>query len=265
LFIVFDLINVARIHNQTIQSSNLLDSSTVLELQVLANEHEYGLAYNASDDARAVPGMQLAGEIMTFLSSAVSSRGANKLGIQFGAYASFLSFFGLVDLPAANSNFTGIPDYASSMSFELFGPSGTSFPNASDLKVRFLYSNGSISTYGEPQTYPLFGGNDTVMSWSDFSTKMNAVGIATTEKWCQVCGNTTGVCATTPNASSSSSSSSTGGHQMSNAVAGVIGAMVTLAVILGLEALIALIAGLRVTRKRNQPQSLASSDAKGDL
>ncbi len=36
---------------------------------------------------------------------------------------------------------------------------------------------------------------------------------------------------------------------MSNAVAGVIGAMVTLAVVLGLEALVAIIAGLRVVRK----------------
>jgi hypothetical protein len=36
---------------------------------------------------------------------------------------------------------------------------------------------------------------------------------------------------------------------MSLAVAGVIGAMVTLAVILGLAALIALVAGLRVVRK----------------
>jgi hypothetical protein len=36
---------------------------------------------------------------------------------------------------------------------------------------------------------------------------------------------------------------------MSLAVAGVIGAMVTLAVILGLEALIAVAAGLRVVRK----------------
>jgi len=243
---------VARIHNQTIQSSDLLDDSSVQELQLLANEHEYGLAYNASDNARAVPGMQLAGDIMTFLTKAINSKGANKIGIQFGAYGPFLSFFGLAGLPSASSNFTGIPDYASSMTFEVFGPSSTSFPSASDLRIRFLFSNGSTGIYGDPQPYPLFGGSDTSMSWSDFSKKISDFAIVSTEKWCNVCGNTAGVCATT------GGSSPTGGNHKANVVAGAVGALITLTIVLGLQVLIALVAGFRVVRKRNQAPPVCS-------
>ncbi|KAF2669194.1 phosphoglycerate mutase-like protein [Microthyrium microscopicum] len=249
---IFDLINVARIHNKTIQSDNLLDAPTVLELQVLANQHELGLAYNASDNARAVPGMQLAGEIVTFLNNSITTKGASKFGIQFGSYNFFMSFFGLANLTSVNANFTGIPDYASSMVMELFGPNSTSYPSPSDLKVRFLYSNVSTGISGGPVAYPLFGGSALEVSWTDFQNNMSSFGIESTAKWCSVCGNTTGVCASSSGAagaSGSSSSSSTSGSHMSNAVAGVIGAMVTLAVILGLEALVALIAGLRVVKK----------------
>ena len=230
-----------------------------MELQLLANEHEYGLAYNASDNARAMVGMQLAGEILTFLNGSVTGKGKQKLGIQFGAYASFLSFFGLADLPAASPNFEGIPDYASSMVFEVFGNStnSSSFPNATELSVRFMYSNGSTGVLGDPTPYPLFGGSSSVLSWNDFSSKVATFEVSTTEKWCNLCGNTTGTCAPFSTSGSGSGNGSGGssnqGKHMSNAVAGVIGAMVTLAVILGLEALVALVAGLRVVRKGSTP------------
>jgi hypothetical protein len=225
-----------------------------LELQDLANEHEYGLAYNASDNLRAMQGMQLAGEIMTFFNSSIASNGSDKIAIQFGAYNSFLSFFGLANLPSTNVNFTGIPDYASSMVFELFasGSPNGSFPSTSDLNVRFFFSNGSTGIHGDPTPYPLFGGSDLVLSWKDFSSNMSSFAVSTTQQWCTMCGNTTGDCAgirSTPSSTPTSTSSS-GHKKMSLAVAGVIGAMVTLAVVLGLEALIALIAGLRIVRKR---------------
>jgi hypothetical protein len=241
----------------------LLDPPTVLELQDLANAHEFGLAYNASDNMRALVGMQLAGEIITFFNNSINSQGANKVGIQFGSYNYFLSFFGLTGLPAVNNNFTGIPDYASSMVFELFSSnSSTTYPNASDLKVRFFFSNGSTYEGVAPTAYPLFGSQE--LSWADFSNNMSTFAVTTTEEWCHLCGNTTGTCAPYSNSSSGSNSNgSSGGHKMSLAVAGVIGAMVTLAVVLGAEALIALVAGLRVVRKGSQvPASPTGSAVK---
>jgi hypothetical protein len=227
----------------------------VLQLQLLANAHEYGLAYNATDTARAMQGMQLAGEILTFLNATVSTPASPKLGVQFGAYGSFLSFFGLAGLPAASANFAGIPDYASSMVFEVFGPApaaGSAIPAPADLSVRFLYANRSAGVVGAPVAYPLFAGSALELPWANFSAGMAAFAVDTTSKWCQVCGNTTGLCAGTSSgggASSASTGGAGGKKHMSNAVAGVIGAMVTLAAVLGLGALVAVAAGLRLVRK----------------
>jgi hypothetical protein len=263
--IVFDYINVAEIHNATIPSSNLLDSSTLFQLRTLADHHEFGLAYNASDNARAISGMQFAAEVVDYLNGTITTGGKQKLGIQFGAYATFLSFFGLSNLTAASEDFYGVNDYASTMVFELFG-NGTSstVPAAEDLQVRFLFHNGSSAKSVDPTPFPLFGGSDLVIPWTTFADKMGEFSVGTTEEWCKACGNTTGTCAAYANtssgsASASSSSGSGGSGGISKAVAGVIGAMVTLGVILGVEALILLVGGLRlVSKKRLQstpPQS----------
>jgi hypothetical protein len=179
------------------------------------------------------------------------------ISIQFGAYASFLSFFGLSQLPKVSENFTGIVDYASSMTFELVTNTtvtNTSYPSTSDISVRFLFSNGSASE--TPLTaYPLFGQSETSLPWNTFTEEMNKFAIGDQTTWCQKCGNTTGICAPTdattssPSSSSSASSAEASGSGMSRAVAGVIGAMVTLAVILGIEALVMVVAGLRLTKK----------------
>lgn len=252
--LVYDLINVAEIHNSSIPSSSVLTNDTLLQLRTLADTHEWGLAYNASDNARSVPGAQLAAEIVSYLNGTVTSGGKTKLGIQFGAYASFLSFFGLTNLPAANPDFYGVPDYASSMVFELFSnsASGSGFPAASDLQVRFLFHNGTASSSSEPIAYPLFGGSDVSIPWTTFQSKMNQFAIGTTQQWCNVCGNTAGACAqysTSNTASGSNGSSSASGNGLSPAVNGVIGAMVTLAVVLGVEALVMLLGGFKLARK----------------
>lgn len=258
IVLVFDLINVAEIHNATIQSDSILTNDTLFQIRTLADTHEFGLAYNASEpgNARAMPGMQLAGEILKFLNNTINTNGTSKLGIQFGAYASFLSYFGLANLTMANADFYGVPDYASSMVFELFA-NGThsGFPAVGDLQVRFLFHNGTASNASEPTVYPLFGGSETSIPWSTFNAKMNAVAVSTTEQWCHACGNTTGTCAAYTSGSSSTASGSGSGSSQSSggiskAVAGVIGAMVTLAVILGLEALIMLVGGFRVVNKK---------------
>lgn len=92
------------------------------------------------------------------------------------------------------------------------------------------------------------------MKWDDFAEEMSKFSIGEMKDWCSACGNSTGVCADAGASSSSSSSSSTGAGKvgkggMSKAVAGAIGALVTLAVILGLEALVLLVGGLRVVSK----------------
>jgi hypothetical protein len=271
---------VAEIHNTTIPSSDVLTNDTFFQLRTLADGHEWGLAYNASDNARAMVGMQLAAEIVQYMNTTITSKGASKFGIQFGAYATFLSFFGLADLPAASPNFYGVPGYASAMVFELFtnGTASTTFPDPSQLQVRFLFSNGTSSSgtststnvnASAPIAYPLFGGSAMSVPWSTFTQKMGAFAVGTTQEWCTMCGNTTGTCApfapsnSSSSSSSSSSASSSSHHGISAAVGGVIGAMVTLAVLLGLGALVMLVGGMRlVSKKRLAGGSPAGSTVK---
>ena len=83
---------------------------------------------------------------------------------------------------------------------------------------------------------------------------MNKFAISSQTQWCEACGNSTGVCASVgpgsgPTSAPSAQAGSSGG--ISNSVAGVIGAMVTLAVILGIEALVMIVAGLRLISKKH--------------
>ncbi|KAL1614382.1 hypothetical protein SLS54_009809 [Diplodia seriata] len=262
-YVVYDLINVATIHNTSIPSSDLLTNATLLQLRTLADAHEWGLAYNATDAMRAVAGMQLAGEVLQHLNSTITSSSSPKLGVQFGAYATFASFFGLAGLPAASPAFRGVTDYASSMVFELFTPangsSGVGDVDEGDLYVRFLFHNGTASGASEPQAYPLFGGSETEVGWRDFVEGMRAFAIEDTEGWCTKCGNSTGTCAAYADGGDAGDSSGSGagegqsggggGNGISAAVGGVIGAMVTLAVVLGLEALVMVVGGFRLAKK----------------
>lgn len=275
IVLVFDLINVAEIHNATIQSDSVLTNETLFQIRTLADSHEFGLAYNASEpgNARAMPGMQLAGEILKFLNNTINTNGTSKMGIQFGAYASFLSYFGLANLTMANGDFYGVPDYASSMVFELFANGTQSdFPATSDLQVRFLFHNGTASNSSEPTVYPLFGGSETSIPWTTFNSRMKSIAVSTTAQWCHTCGNTTGTCAAYASGSGSTGSTSSGygsnkgSGGISKAVAGVIGAMVTLAVILGLEALIMLVGGFRfVNKKKMAGKGLSPATSAADV
>ena len=259
--------NVAEIHNATISNSQLITNETFFQLSTLANTHEWGLAFNASDHIRAIAGMTLAAQAVQFLNETITGMGESKIGVQFGAYNVFSSFFGLADLPMVAPDLYGIADYASAMTFEMFtnsstSISATSYPSTDDIYVRFLFHNGTTSNISEPVPYPLFGMGQEVVSWDTFTTAMNKFAIGTTEQWCTACGNFTGTCA--PYAPGGSGGSSplqpdkSSGNGLSPAVNGVIGAVVTLAVVLGIEALIMLVAGLRVVSKKRLAQGNGS-------
>ncbi|SMR57134.1 unnamed protein product [Zymoseptoria tritici ST99CH_1A5] len=266
-YTIYDLIHVAEIHNQTIPSSNLLTDDVLFQLRTLADAHEWGLAYNASSDARAIAGKTLAGQIVEFLNTTLTSRGKTKIGVQFGAYGTFASFFGLADLPSVNSDFRGVADYASVMTFELFtnssvAVSSAEYPSTDDAYVRFLFHNGTTTEQSEPVAYPLFGSGQEVLSWDDFASGMGKFVVRDTEEWCTACGNSTSTCAAYGSSGDDGdSSASAEGHEAGNGLSpvvnGVIGAMVTLAVVLGLEALILVFGGFRVVSKKSLARDVA--------
>lgn len=256
-YTIFDYLNVASIHNSTVDfpSSELLTDSTYHQLLTLANVQQYNLAYNASDPVGAIEGSTLAGDVEQGLEKVITSEGKTKLSIQFGSYGTFMSYFGLAQLPSANVNFTGIPDYASSMAWELVTNSTTSgFPSADEISVRFIFHNGTINgSTTTPESYPLYAQSSVVLPWTEFLAQSKKISITSQDHWCDVCGNTDSQCASTAAASSHS-----GGGGMSKAVAGVVGAMVTLGVILGLEALFFVVGGFRISKRRKAGSEVSS-------
>lgn len=260
---VFDYVNVARIHNQTIPSDGLLTNDTVRQLQTLANAHEWGLAYNESDPVRAIAGAVLGGQILQALNATLTSplakTSAQRFTIQFGAYGSFMAFFGLANLSAASNDFKGIVDYASSITFELVtnatvngtGISSTATVSPDDVSVRFMFVNGTASDTNVPQVYPLFGQSETTISWNDFSAGMSNFSVGDTAAWCQACGNTTGVCASTSTSSSepsSSGSSTSSNGGITPGIAGGIGVLSMFGLVL-LISIVGALAGFRIMKK----------------
>lgn len=154
------------------------------------------------------------------------------------------------------------------MTFELFTTANANpFPAAEDLQVRFLFHNGTTDEGSTPTPYPLFGQSATELKWTDFEAGMNKFAVGGQAQWCKACGNSTGVCASAVSpAPSSGAESSTGGSEngISKAVAGVVGAMVTLAVILAVEGLVMLVAGLRVVRKNRLDTGRGNGDVNGE-
>lgn len=278
-YTIFDLLNVASIHNSSsnFPNSQLLTDETFFQLRTLADQHEWGLAYNESEPIRAVTGSIIAAEVVDALNGTITGQGKNKVNIQFGAYAGMLSFFGLANLTVASADFFGVPDYASTLTWELVTNatvSSSNFPSADDISVRFYFHNGTTSPTSEPIEFPLFGTGRSPIPWSEFADSMGKFSIKSQADWCTACGNSTGVCSPSALGSGDSSNStvsgttsnSNGGGGISKAVAGVIGAMVTLGVILGAELLIMLVGGLRLVSKKrlnSAPSSVANgSDAK---
>ena len=269
-YTIYDLLNVASIHNSSI---SLPDDMDMFQLRTLADQHEFGLAYNESEPIRAVTGSIIAAQVTQALNGTIAGKGKNVLNIQFGTYAGMLSYFGLANLTAASPNFFGVPDYASSLVWELVTNvtvSNTSYPAEDEISVRFYFHNGTTSNISEPIEYPLFGTGRSPLPWTEFVASTGKFSVGTQKEWCNACGNSTGVCSPSAlgdgssdsiGSSSSDNSSGHGSGDISKAVAGVIGAMVTLGVILGLEILFFLVGGFRLVSKKKLARNTTNGPA----
>jgi prostatic aicd phosphatase len=230
-FDIFDLINTASTQNRTIIRN--VTSDDLFQLRTLADSAEFGYNFNSSMPARSIGGRTMAGGLFMQLNQTVASQGKLKFSLLAGSYNTALSFFGLMNLTAASPDFFGLPVYASTHTFELFTTETTSsFPtDLSTLNIRYLFKNGTGAAF---TAFPLFGRSEDSIPWPQFVVEMQSRAITTVKAWCQACGNSDGFClqyASSNNASVTSSSSSASKGGMSNAVAGVISALVTLGVL----------------------------------
>ncbi|KAF3936332.1 hypothetical protein ABW19_dt0209717 [Dactylella cylindrospora] len=200
----------------------------------------------------------------------------DKFNVVLGNHDLMISFFALAGLTSRSDDFYGLPDFGSSMIFEVY----TDDPDIrtenrtldrANIKVAFGFRNGTSPD--DTITYwPLFDedpqGDPVSILYDKFIAKMDALAVQDTQQFCDLCELTIGVCA---NFATSSDAVSGGNNQetdttannsgsssgMEPAVAGVIGAVVTLAV-LALAGAIAFFGfGVGVNRDRRRSSILS--------
>lgn len=206
-------------------------------------------------------GQTLAAKVMSLLWANIASYGTNgKINVMFGDHEPFMSFFSIANLARMNSNFNNIPDYGSSMVFELFSQgsaTNTTFPDISDLWVKFYFRNGS-DVSEDLQAFSMFnrGPSETDMRLSDFQYEMEKIMTSSVSDWCTACSSPSLFCLAI-NPTQSTGESSRSHSSLSPQVAGAIGAVVTLAFIGLVLAAAMLIGGIRFHRvNRNKKSEL---------
>ena len=183
--------------------------------------------------------------------------------LMFGEIDSMINLLSLMIVNSLDKNFRAIPPFASAIIFELFSTGADeTFPqDDDDLWVRFHYHNGTTDFNGQLIAFPMFGHgpSQTDMKWSEFNVMFSAIMMPTIEEWCNTCNAPSLFCTgvdvdpimvTNPKAQATRKNSA-----VSPAVAGVIGAVVTLAVAGLLFALAMLAGGVRLHRVQRRPKS----------
>ncbi|KAH6857143.1 histidine phosphatase superfamily [Chaetomium sp. MPI-CAGE-AT-0009] len=192
---IFDVINVEKIHNAS-SPAQAVTPTQLRQLRTLADSAEFGLNYNASQPARSLHAGTLAGAVLSHLNQTVTApQTAPKLTVLAGSYDTFLAFFGRARLTDVSDQFFGLPDYASTMAFELFTPGDNNNDDRMDpaaLRVRFLFRNG---TDGVLQQFPLFGSGRAELRWGEFVQEMQQIGVSSAEEWCGLCQSEAVFCA----------------------------------------------------------------------
>lgn len=243
----------------------------------------------STSPVNTIAGSGLATQILRLFELNIGTLGQlNKLSILIGDFAPLLSFFALAALPqSSGDNFLGLPQYGSLAIFELYAfvngadyqnttsPfTGTplSYPQTDDLYVRFLFANGSDDTTATSSTlspeslqlqeYPLFvtspSAGPQLMTWNEFSTAMSRISVSSFAEWCSICDAwETSIFCLANNSTAWNDLYGPHDHHydprsnwLAPAVAGTIGALVTLAV-LGLALVLAFcIGGFGFSRRR---------------
>ncbi|KAJ5098372.1 Histidine phosphatase superfamily clade-2 [Penicillium argentinense] len=205
----------------------------------LADQYTY--ATNAQTDSHSMIGMMssvggqtLASSILFALKMNVQSYGTQqKMTLLFGSDEPAVALASLMGLATEQqSNFYSRPVHGASLVFELFSFESDevypSYPGADNLFVRFFLHNGTESSTFT--SYPLFGSGPSQESipFTEFQSELETFAMQSTQEWCARCNAESIFCTGVMGESSSPKQK----KQMAPALAGVIGAMVTLAVIL---------------------------------
>lgn len=270
-YLIFDYLNYRYIHDENstkkLTEADLARARDLADQQVRAfNGYPSRGGPSSGKFIQTIAGQLLATEIADLLFSNLQSRGIeDKLNLLFGSFEPIIAFFVLTGSAEINKELSNIPNPGSSMVLEMFSNNRDNdghYPGANDLNVRLLFRNGTGSS-SSLITYPLFGGGDTLsLSFSDFLKNVQNFSISSPGDWCSMCQSDLIFCAAYSNLEAGGNDESSLKHSatkdaMKPAVAGVVGAIVALAVASIVLALFMLVGGVRFRRlkanRRSEP------------
>lgn len=252
---ILQYLNVNFIHNNTL--APMIGNQMLEQARTYANYHETG-AFSDPDPSNIgnVAGQAFLPPMLDNLNQVANSSNPLKIAYMAASYKPFTSLFKMMNVTGLE-NPDGVVDYASAAIFEV----------RTDGSLRFLFRNGTEGPFG---TYGLLGAAaGTDMHLSEFESKMEPYSLPDLADWCNACQTTNargcGVLASlngTGGAGYASDTSTSGRHHVSPVVAGVIGAMVTLAVAAALLGAWLVLGGL-VKRSRRSGDGHAVRPAAG--
>lgn len=216
--------------------------------------------------------MTLAAEVLHQFQRLVADRANNSastpgnsqpITLLFGDFDPMINLLSLMLMDTRDASFRAIPPYASALIFELYSlGADSSFPtDEDDLYVQFYFHNGTTDYHGQLLAFPMFNRalGSSGMRWSDFNVMFSAIMMPTIAEWCASCSAPslfcTGVDSDTIIVANPNAQQGRGHSAVSPPVAGVIGAVVTLAVAGLLFALAMLLCGVRLQRHQRRPKS----------
>lgn len=268
-YYIYDYLNYASIHNTT--AAALLSPEDLTKAKILADDWVFALNADLSvsgttpgDHIRAIAGQTLATRILEAFDTTINTQGtSDKMTLLFGSFEPMVALASLVGLASQqNAAFYNLPAPGSSFIFELFSlqdATNDTYPETSDIYVRFLYQNGTDSDSSLVE-YPLFGlsPSQTMISFSEFATGLQAFMIYDVANWCSTCNSFSVFCPAfvSPTGNLNTGNGLSPAHKgLSAAVAGVIGAVVALVVAALLFVALMLLAGFRLHRVHTKRRS----------
>lgn len=264
-FYIWDYLDFANTHNGTVAKN--LAPEDLTRAKILAADWLFALNANTSasglssgDHIRAISGRTLATRILSAFYNTINTQGTtDKMTLLFGSFEPMIAFAGLAQLISPqNAAFYNVPAPGSSFVFELVSlqaNKSAGYPTTNDIYVRFLYQNetGADSSL---VAYPLFGESPSslMMPFSDFIAGLQKFMIFDIEDWCDTCNSFSVFCPAFKNSGILNSGASSN-HGLQPAVAGAIGAVVTLAVIGLVAAALMVLGGFRLHRNHTKRRS----------